>query len=164
MDPCIVVWISRKYQQDATLYLVGSFYWFKVICVSTHQYACDSHQRHSDFEARYKNVKANKKRNNGWSSHPALPMYLMHMARFLPVSAVARGRAGRPDHEQQHCYHHAPTVKPEVATADVELLTMGVRTLETCWAVHTSKRQVINLRNCCIWFVDLLEMQCLIYL
>ena len=26
-------------------------------------------------------------------------------------SAVGRGRAGRPDHDQQHCYHHAPTVK-----------------------------------------------------
>jgi hypothetical protein len=25
---------------------------------------------------------------------------------------------------------------------------MGVRMPETCWAVH--KRQVINLRNCCI--------------
>jgi len=25
-------------------------------------------------------------------------------------SAVGRGRAGRPDHDQQHCYHHAPTV------------------------------------------------------
>jgi hypothetical protein len=23
----------------------------------------------------------------------------------------------RPDHDQQHCYHHAPTVKPEAATA-----------------------------------------------
>jgi hypothetical protein len=30
---------------------------------------------------------------------------------------------------------------------------MGVRTPETCWAVH--KRQVINLRNCCIQLVDL---------
>jgi hypothetical protein len=27
----------------------------------------------------------------------------------------------RPDHEQQDCYHHAPTVKPEAATAVVEL-------------------------------------------
>jgi hypothetical protein len=27
--------------------------------------------------------------------------------------------AGRPDHEQQHCYHQAPTVKPEAATAAV---------------------------------------------
>jgi hypothetical protein len=24
-------------------------------------------------------------------------------------SAVCRGRAGRPDHDQQHCYHQAPT-------------------------------------------------------
>jgi hypothetical protein len=62
-------------------------------------------------------------------------------------SAVGRGRAVRPDHDQQHCYH-APTVKPEAATAVVELLMMGVRTLETCSAVH--KLQVINLRNCCI--------------
>jgi len=39
---------------------------------------------------------------------------------------------GRPDHDQQHCYHHAPTVKSEAATAVVELLMMGVRTPETC--------------------------------
>ena len=44
-------------------------------------------------------------------------------------SAVGRGRT---DHDQQHCYHHAPMVKPEAATAVVELLTMGVRTSETC--------------------------------
>ena len=44
-------------------------------------------------------------------------------------SAVGRGR---PDHDQQHCYHHAPTVKPEAATAVVQLLMMGVRTPETC--------------------------------
>jgi hypothetical protein len=47
-------------------------------------------------------------------------------------SAVGRGRAGRPDHDQQHCYHHAPKVKPEAATAVVELLMIGVRTSETC--------------------------------
>jgi hypothetical protein len=63
--------------------------------------------------------------------------------------------SNRPDHDQQHFYHHAPTVKPEAATAVVELLMRGVRTPETCWAVH--KRQVINLRNCCIWLTDLLE-------
>jgi hypothetical protein len=43
-----------------------------------------------------------------------------------------RSPACRPDHDQQHCYHHAPTVKPETATAVVELLKMGVRTPETC--------------------------------
>ena len=69
-------------------------------------------------------------------------------------SAVGRCRADRPDHDQQHCYHHAPMVKPEAATAVVELLMMGVRTPET---VH--KRQVINLRNCCIQFVDLSEFE-----
>ena len=47
-------------------------------------------------------------------------------------SAVGRGRAGRTDHDQQHCYHHVPTVKPEAATAVVELLMMGVRMPETC--------------------------------
>ena len=40
-------------------------------------------------------------------------------------SAVGRGRAGRPDHDQQHCYHHAPTVKPEAATAVVVALDDG---------------------------------------
>jgi hypothetical protein len=50
-----------------------------------------------------------------------------------------------PHNNQQHCYHHAPMVKPEAATAVVELLMMGVRTPETCLAVH--KRKVINLRN-----------------
>jgi len=44
-------------------------------------------------------------------------------------SAVGRGRA---DYDQQHCYHQAPTVKPEAATAVVELLMMGVTTPETC--------------------------------
>jgi len=39
---------------------------------------------------------------------------------------------GRPDHDQQHCYHHAPTVKPETTTAVVELLMMSVRMPETC--------------------------------
>jgi len=38
---------------------------------------------------------------------------------------------GPTDHDQQHCYHHAPKVKPEAATVDVELLMMGVRTPET---------------------------------
>jgi hypothetical protein len=33
---------------------------------------------------------------------------------------------------KHHCYLHAPKAKPEAATAVVELLIMGVRTLETC--------------------------------
>jgi len=64
------------------------------------------------------------------------------------LCTAGRGRADRPDHDQQRCSHHAPTVKPEAAIAVDELLMMGVRTPKTCWAVHI--RQVINLRNCCI--------------
>jgi endonuclease V-like protein UPF0215 family len=37
-----------------------------------------------------------------------------------------------PDQNKRNCYHHAPTVKPEAATAVVELLMMGVRMPETC--------------------------------
>jgi len=47
-------------------------------------------------------------------------------------SAVGRGWDSRPDHDQQHCHHHAPEVKPEAVTAVVELMMMGVRTPETC--------------------------------
>jgi hypothetical protein len=46
-------------------------------------------------------------------------------------SAVGRGRAGRPDHDQQHCYHQAPTIKSEAATAVVELLMMSMRMPKT---------------------------------
>jgi hypothetical protein len=51
--------------------------------------------------------------NNCSSSTSGLP------SKREDCSAVGRGRAGRPDHEQQHCYHHVPTVKPEAATAVV---------------------------------------------
>jgi len=44
--------------------------------------------------------------------------------------------------------------KPEAATAVIELLMMDMRMPETR-AVF--KRQVINLRNCCIWLVDSFE-------
>ena len=73
-------------------------------------------------------------------------------------SAVVRGRAGynRPDHDQQHCNYHAPTVKPEAATAVVELLMMGVRTPETCCAVN--KRQDNKLEKLLHLVGDLFEL------
>jgi hypothetical protein len=37
----------------------------------------------------------------------------------IAVLLVVVGPAGRPDHDQQHCYHHAPKVKSEAATAVV---------------------------------------------
>jgi hypothetical protein len=50
----------------------------------------------------------------------------------VAVLLVVVGPAGRPYHDQQHCYLHAPTIKPEAATAVCELLMIGLRTPETC--------------------------------
>jgi hypothetical protein len=47
-------------------------------------------------------------------------------------SVVGGGRSDRTDHHQQHCYHHAPMVKPEAATGVIELLMMGMRMPEEC--------------------------------
>jgi len=51
----------------------------------------------------------------------------------------------------QHDCHHDTKVKPEATTAVIELLIVGGKTPETCWAVN--KRQDNKLENCCIWLV-----------
>jgi len=48
----------------------------------------------------------------------------------IAVLCLWSGRSARP--QTQHDYHHDTKVKPEAATAVVELLTMGGRTPETC--------------------------------
>jgi len=53
--------------------------------------------------------------------------------------------------QTQHDCHHNTKVKPEAATAVIELLMMGGKTPETCWAVN--KCQDNKLENCCIWLV-----------
>jgi len=70
-------------------------------------------------------------------------------------SAVGSGQAGQPDHDQQHCYHQAPTVNQRLLLQLLLLLMMGMRMPETCWVVF--KWQVINLRSCCILLVDSVE-------
>jgi hypothetical protein len=52
--------------------------------------------------------------------------------RWSVVVAVLLVLVGPPDHDQQNCYHNTPTVKPEAATAVVELLLIGLKTPETC--------------------------------
>jgi hypothetical protein len=47
-------------------------------------------------------------------------------------------------------------VKPEAATAVIELLLMGGKTPETCWAVN--KCQDNKLKNCCIRLVIYLNL------
>jgi hypothetical protein len=58
----------------------------------------------------------------------SLWFYLRNVVIAVPLVVVEP--AGRPD--QQHCYHHAPTVQPEAAAAVVELLMRAVRKPETC--------------------------------
>jgi hypothetical protein len=55
----------------------------------------------------------------------------------------------------QHDCHHDTNVKPEAATAVIELLMMGGTTPETCWAVN--KRQDNELKKCCIRLVIYLD-------
>jgi hypothetical protein len=58
--------------------------------------------------------------------------------------------------QTQHSYHHDAKVKPEAATAVIELLMMGGRTPKTCLAVN--KCQDNKLENCCIWLVIYLNL------
>ena len=57
------------------------------------------------------------------------------------------------------CFGHSRAHHQELincsSTAVYKLLMMGTRMPETCWAVF--KRQAINLRDWCIWLVDLFE-------
>jgi hypothetical protein len=68
--------------------------------------------------------------------------------------ATWSGRPARP--RTQHDCHHDTKIKPEAATTVIELLMMGGKTPETCWAVN--KRQKINWKIvasgwCFIWIV-----------
>jgi hypothetical protein len=49
----------------------------------------------------------------------------------VAVLLVIVGPVDNQPNHNQHCYHHTATVKPEAATAVVELLMMSVRTSET---------------------------------
>jgi hypothetical protein len=76
----------------------------------------------------------------------------------IVVTVVPAGRPARP--RTQHDCHHDMNVKPQAATADIELLMMGGKTPETCWAVN--KRQDNKLENCCVRLV--IYLNCFKYL
>jgi len=64
-----------------------------------------------------------------------LLILIMHECYYVCTgnfTAVGRGRAGRTDHDQQHCYHLVPSGKPDAAAAVDRLLMMGKRMPETC--------------------------------
>jgi hypothetical protein len=52
-------------------------------------------------------------------------------SEFDGSSAVGSGRAGRHKHDQQYCYHQAPTVNQRLLL-QLWLLMMGMRMPETC--------------------------------
>ena len=58
---------------------------------------------------------ANHQELNNCSS--SLGFYLQSVV--IAMMLVVVGPVIRPDHDQQQCYHHAPKVKPEAATAVV---------------------------------------------
>ena len=58
-------------------------------------------------------------------------------------------RPARP--QTRHDYRHDAKVKPDAATAVIELLMMGGKVPETCWAVN--KCQDNKLKICCIRLV-----------
>jgi hypothetical protein len=74
----------------------------------------------------------------------------------IVVIAVLCSWSGQPARPRtQHDCHHDTMVKPEAATAVIELLMMGGRTPETCWALN--KIQDNKLENCCIRLVIYLK-------
>jgi hypothetical protein len=77
----------------------------------------------------------------------SLWFYLCIVVTVVPCSWS--GRPARP--RTQHGFHHDMRVKPEAVTAVIELLMMGGKTPETCWAVN--KRQNNERKNCCIRLV-----------
>ena len=84
--------------------------------------------------------------------------YLRIVVIVVPCSWL--DRPARP--RTQHDCHHDTKVKSEATTAVIELLMMGGKTPETCWAVN--KRQDNKLENCCILMVIYLNwnyMHCL---
>jgi hypothetical protein len=79
----------------------------------------------------------------------SLWFYLRIVVIAVLGSWSGRAKLARP--QTQHDYHHNTKVKPEAATALIELLMMGGRTPDTWWAVN--KHQDNKLGNCCIWLV-----------
>jgi hypothetical protein len=68
----------------------------------------------------------------------------------IVVIAVLCLWSGRPARSRtQHGYHHDTKLKPDAATAVIELLMMGGKMPEICWAVN--KRQDNKLKNYYIW-------------
>jgi len=83
-----------------------------------------------------------------WSGRLARPR-TQHDTKVKPEAVLWSGQPARP--RTQHDCHHKTKVKPEAATAVIELLMMGGKMPKTCWAVN--RRQDNKLKICCIRLV-----------
>jgi hypothetical protein len=93
----------------------------------------------------------------GLFPHPSSgAQWLQRQPLFLPSyrgdsrTVFVVGPAGRRTRTQHDC-HHYTKVKTEAVAAVIELLMMGGKTPEICWAVN--KRQDNKLENFCIWLM-----------
>ena len=83
------------------------------------------------------------------------PLYLTSIPRLIEHlqlrNLLPAGRPARP--RTQHDYHDDTKIKPEAATAVTELLMMGGKTPETCWAVNNVR--IINWKTVAsgLWFI-----------
>jgi hypothetical protein len=105
----------------------------------------------SSFEKVQVSLKSNK--NNGYQC----TFFIIFRATLLRIRSISgtryrENKTNKPARPRtQHDCHHNTKVKPEAATAVIELPIMGGETPETCWALN--KRQDNKLENCCIWVV-----------
>jgi hypothetical protein len=99
----------------------------------------------------HRGFKFNSNKSPTWCNNFSVyyPDFCLQLNMFPAFSRTSSGRPARP--RTQHDYHHDTKVKPEAATAIIELLMIGGKTPETCWAVD--KRQDNKLKNCCIRLV-----------
>ena len=101
----------------------------------------------------------NSNKSPTWCNHFSVyyPDICLQLNMFWAFSRPSSGAqwlqwVGRPARPQtQHDYHHDTKVKPEASTAVIQLLMMGGKMPETCWAVN--KCQDNKLKNCCIRLV-----------
>jgi hypothetical protein len=92
----------------------------------------------------------NSNKSSTWCNN--FPVYYPDVGLQLNMfRTFSRLSSGAQWLQWQHDCHHDTKVKPEAATAVIELLMTGGNTPETCWAVN--KRQDNKLKNCCIMLV-----------
>jgi hypothetical protein len=96
----------------------------------------------------------NSNKSPTWSNNFSIyyPEVCLHLNIFRAFSRPSSGAQWLQAWPwTQHDCHHDTKVKPEAATAVIELMIMGGKKPETCWDVN--KLQDNKLKNCCFRLV-----------